>query len=318
MPGGFTVGKDDGGSSRARSAKQILQGFGSAMVRFAYKRGYRLLGRNSVKQHPAVRALTNRLVPLLRRPTANVLGHTMVLDPNDSLRLSIVGVFEPFETSLVERLVRPGDVFVDVGAHIGYYTLLAARGVGERGRVVALEPHPKLFDLLEHNVNRNGYNGRVELHRAAAAAAQGEATLHISLTNSGDHSLVASRGHGGITVDQVTLDAIVPGVAHVLKIDVQGAEPLVLAGAEGLIARSPDLLLLTEVCDDMLEEAAASGRDYLRSLEACGFELFLLDEPNEVLVRWTGQATPFVNVLGVRDRSRLRDLPIALSLAAAR
>src|SRR5437867_3185244 len=91
---------------------------------------------------------------------ALVRGHWMHLDPTDSVvspTLRHFGVFEPFETQLVQQMVRPGDVVLDVGANIGYYTLIFAELVGEQGHVYAFEPDPRNFAFLAKNVHSNRY-----------------------------------------------------------------------------------------------------------------------------------------------------------------
>ena len=79
-----------------------------------------------------------------------------------SRRIREHGVWEPYETSLVLRLLQPGDVFVDVGANIGYFSVLAASLVGDAGKVFAFEPDPDNFQLLCANAELNGLD---ELNR---------------------------------------------------------------------------------------------------------------------------------------------------------
>ena len=119
------------------------------------------------------------------------------------------GCFEPFQTELVVNEVRPGDVAIDLGAHIGYYTLLLARLVGPTGRVLAFEPDPDNFALLSRNVEMNGY-ANVELFNAAASDRPGRSPLFRSPDNAGDHRLHESPGQRrpGVEVEVVAVDEI--------------------------------------------------------------------------------------------------------------
>ena len=98
-----------------------------------------------------------------------VHGHRMLLDRYDTLDLRRQGIFEPLATALLPLLVGDGDMVIDVGANIGYYTLLCARLVGKRGLVYAFEPEPQAFALLEQNVALNGYRNVVARRQALFA-----------------------------------------------------------------------------------------------------------------------------------------------------
>ena len=93
----------------------------------------------------ALRLLEKTIRANLITDFAEVMGHQMYLDPKDTLDLSINGVYEPFETSLVLDEVREGEVVLDIGAHIGYYTLIFAKLVGPLGKVFAFEPELENF-----------------------------------------------------------------------------------------------------------------------------------------------------------------------------
>ena len=91
-------------------------------------------------------------------------GLTMYLNPRDRVitpSMLAYGTWEPVETSLLLDNLRPGDTVIDVGANVGYYTLLAARKVGPRGKVVAFEPDPESFSFLKRNVKANGFTNVV-------------------------------------------------------------------------------------------------------------------------------------------------------------
>lgn len=218
------------------------------------------------------------------RSFAWVGSHRMRLDPDDtvvSVRLRQDGWFEPFETLLVQRLVSPGDTVVDVGANIGYYTLQFARLVGATGRVVAFEPDPHNFALLEENVWQNGYRN-VTLVRAAVAARSGGVRLHLNAANRGDHRIYASDpGRPAIDVEAVALDeyfADHAGRLDLVKIDVQGAETGVFAGMRRLVAEHRVARVLSEFWPRGLKVAGGDAAGFLDERRREGFEASVIDE----------------------------------------
>ena len=141
---------------------------------------------------------------------------------------------------LLRATLRPGATFVDVGANIGFHTVLAAQLVGPAGRVVAIEPSPWALDLLRANLWRSGAAATVL--PAAAAEASGKVRLAAAPDH---HSGARLAEHGEIEVEAARLDDLIPDlVVDVLKVDVGGAEPLVLRGASELVERSPRRALL--------------------------------------------------------------------------
>ena len=103
---------------------------------------------------------------------AIVRGRVMHLDPSDTGVTPLLfyrGMMDPLETQLVQELVRSGDTVIDIGANVGYYTLLFSELVGETGRVIAFEPDPNNFALLERNVLGNGCRNVTLVPKAVAA-----------------------------------------------------------------------------------------------------------------------------------------------------
>ncbi len=212
---------------------------------------------------------------------AMVGGHFMRLDPQDSLSLAANGAYEPFETELLTSLIRPGHVVVDIGANIGYYTLVFARAVGPAGHVVAFEPDPDNFRLLAHNLRSNGYRN-VTLVPSAVSDRAGSASLFLSAENKGDHRLYDSHdGRQSRTVSTVTVDEVLArcdGPIDLVKMDIQGAEAKALEGMRRTLERHPDASLATEFWPIGLARAGSTARDYLASLEAIGWRMLHIDE----------------------------------------
>jgi FkbM family methyltransferase len=207
----------------------------------------------------------------------NAYGSLLKLDPADSLFLGSHD-YEIYETRLALGLARPGDVAVDVGAMIGYYTLIFANRVGSTGRVYAFEPDPDNFGLLEENVRMNGYD-HVTCRQAIVGDHTGRASLFPAPEQyKGDARAYATDGRPSIEVDVVRLDDVVDEPVDLAKIDVQGYEGHVLAGMHALIERSPQLTMLLEYCPLLLTEAGSDPGQVLTDLRAHGFVLFEMDE----------------------------------------
>ncbi len=210
-----------------------------------------------------------------------VNGMPMWVDTRDRViatRLLGEGVWEPAETAAFLARVHEGMCVFDVGANIGYYTLLAARAVGPSGAVYAFEPEPRNFELLARNVAENGFTN-VRLFNAAVSSRAGSARLHLDDANFGAHAFEAAsvRTSSGRSVDveAVTLDGFAreargfaPGV--LLKVDVQGAEALVVAGGRELLAL-PGVAMFLELWPVALERAQADPAGLLAELERLGF-----------------------------------------------
>jgi FkbM family methyltransferase len=192
------------------------------------------------------------------------------------------GEYEPNLTAFVREHLRPGDVFVDVGANVGYFSLLAARLVGEAGSVVAVEAAPSTFAALEANLARNG---AVNVRAVDAAAFDRETTLPIyhipSEENTGGASVVHDVGPQEALVRAAPLAALLGDAeiarARLIKIDVEGAEVAALRGLLPVIDRLPrDAQLIVETLRANVAEVQAI-------LEPRGYAAHVLANPSSPL-----------------------------------
>ncbi|MGI8684827.1 MAG: FkbM family methyltransferase [Acidimicrobiales bacterium] len=170
------------------------------------------------------------------------------------------GRWEVEESDQLRAFLKPGMTFVDVGAHVGYMTLLGARAVGPSGRVIAVEASPANVELLRANVAANGATN-VEIVSAAASDRTGTVTLSLSPWNTGDNRAYLVPEMERIEVPAVRLDDVVPADAHVdvVKLDTQGTDHRAVRGMEATLARCRPVLLaefwpptITELGDDPL------------------------------------------------------------------
>ena len=146
-----------------------------------------------------------------------------------------MGKYEEETTRLLRRLTGPGMTVLDVGAHIGYYTLLAARQAGPEGKVYAFEPELENHALLLENIELNGYQNVVPV-KMAVSDRTGTADLILTALDSGRHSMYhhGLPEQGSLAVETTTLDAFVESLdwprIDLVKIDVEGAELSRLGG----------------------------------------------------------------------------------------
>ncbi|WP_198374098.1 FkbM family methyltransferase [Neoroseomonas rubea] len=192
-------------------------------------------------------------------------------------RLFHFGVWEPNITAVIMDTLRPGDVFCDVGANIGYYTVLASRLVGPGGHVVAVEPSPAALRVLRDNIALNGLTN-VRVVPAAVAAERGRLALYApSFGNAGTTSTVARDGRSlQAEVDALRLAQILTrdelARLRLVKIDVEGGEGAVLASIlQDLAAFSFGTDVLAELSVDAALPGAADANDLVARFNAAGF-----------------------------------------------
>jgi FkbM family methyltransferase len=203
---------------------------------------------------------------------------------SDSIGFSIVaggGIFDPCVTEALHRLIDPGDVVVDVGANVGYMTSLATVRAGPQGKVLAFEPHPRVYELLERNAARwrtaSGLDN-VQLRRLALSDREGEGTLVAGPSFEANMGLAAlgtdgpaTAGSDSIPVQLARLDQIAGGgQLGLLKVDVEGHEADVLRGANGLLSGGAVRDIVFEDHDPYPSEATAI-------VEEAGYRLISLD-----------------------------------------
>ena len=197
------------------------------------------------------------------------------------------GVFEPNLTAFLSERLRPGDTFVDVGANVGYFTLLASKLVGDSGRVVAIEASPATFAALNENIVRNE---ACNVRTANVAAYDCETTLPIyhlpdeEFTSGA--SVVRAIGPQEAAIPARPLPSIMTETerasARVIKIDVEGAEERVV---EGLLGATHSLREDVEIVVEVLPE---SYRSVIAKLGECGFVASVLKNPLDPLADAAG------------------------------
>lgn len=167
------------------------------------------------------------------------------------------GMWEPNVDAFLRARLRPGDIFIDVGANIGYFTLLGAKLVGPQGRVVAVEASTSVVEHLRANITRNHFEDRVRIVHAAASDCEGTVSLYAGQEgNIGSASIVRLKGKLSEQVQAAPLEKLLTTreieFVRVIKIDVEGAESLVFKGMQPLLSRlRPDAEIVMEVTPEL-------------------------------------------------------------------
>jgi FkbM family methyltransferase len=205
----------------------------------------------------------------------------LLLDLSDHvIGLNILrGSYERDEIRFVRSLLDPGDVAIDAGAHIGFFTIQMAAMVGSEGRVYAFEPFEANASLLEQSVVENQFRDRVVFRRAAVGAASGTATLTfpVETLNSGGAYLLRPgtaplAGNRKTEVPVVALDTLeLRRPVRFIKMDVEGAEPLVVRGAQRILKEDRPVIL-SELHPTQLDRASGvTGDEFLAQMKTLGY-----------------------------------------------
>lgn len=210
-------------------------------------------------------------------------------DRHVSRRIREEGIWEPYETSLLLSMLKPGQVFVDIGANIGYFTLLAASLVGDKGKVFAFEPGSENYRLLAASARLNGLSSRIEAIDAGLAAEPGEAQLFLSEDNLGDHQIFATDEDRACVHIRLLngSEYLLPRTNRVdlLKIDTQGSEYGVIQGLMSLLQSLEQLpRIIIELTPLSLRQCGASGRQLIELLATLHQPLWIIDHVEHRLV----------------------------------
>lgn len=199
----------------------------------------------------------------------------------------LANAYEPVVTGMVEQILKPGDIFVDVGANLGYFTLLAAPIVGDEGHVYAVEPNDLNVKLLESSIRANGFEN-VSVMQVAAAERIETLLLHSTIGNGTTSAMREHELFTGTSIPGIPLDIMLSGRKKpitLIKIDVEGFEYRALRGAEAVMSQDRPHIIF---------EFSAGG------IDGIGGEQFL---------RWLAdRGYRFSNLSSAADKDRIDEI----------
>lgn len=231
--------------------------------------------------------------------------------------LSNSQLYEPETSQLVERVLKGGDCFVDIGAHIGYFSLLAAKIVGDHGTVLSFEPEKKNYDQLRQHIAMNDLTN-IKTFNIALSSEDKESELFVNSDNDGGHALWdvskhpfnkdSRHAHVKQAVTIATLDSIIQSESidriHLIKIDTEGTEHNILLGAFNTIKRCKVPYIVCEINRFGLEQMDTDEGQLREFMKNLGYETYLIRKEEPKLVRLSPQdrveTTYVFNVLFVK------------------
>jgi FkbM family methyltransferase len=218
------------------------------------------------------------------------------------LGIFLNGEYEPNTTNLFLKTISKGDLVLDIGANIGLYTLLAARIVGQNGKVYAFEPDPKNYDLLLKNIKINGYKNVVPIQKAVSDRNEirklflRENTTMNSLSN----NLEDNCPTGFINVETITVDNFFenksPANLKLIKMDIEGAEMLALLGMSRIIETNKNLSIITEFNPTFIKKLGYSSKEFIKKIHDYGFKINVIDSNKLYLSDLINNENPELNV----------------------
>lgn len=222
-----------------------------------------------------------------------IQGNKMYVNSQDKVivpQLLTQGVWEKYETELLSSSVKRGDVILDIGANFGYFSIMAAKLVGNEGKVYAFEPEPDNYQLLIKNIKLNGYTNIIPIQKAVSNR-NGKLKLYLDKINWGGSSFsednILPQKEGFIEVETTNLDdffqnEVKDSRVSFIKLDVEGAEGLVLEGADKILQNN-DLKILMEFWPYGLRNLGTDPYKLLKNLHEYGLKIQLIDEKNETV-----------------------------------
>jgi FkbM family methyltransferase len=230
-----------------------------------------MLNNQILRELNYLRFKVTREIASLMVPKGPILinnSFSMYTDHYDASGLALNRTYEPEQTALIKKNVKKESIALDIGANIGYYSLLFATICK---KVYAFEPERENYELLKRNIDLNHFGDRITTERKALSDHEGKLTLNLDRYNFGGHSIIAPRHlEGTETVSGVRLDDYFKNKEKpdYIKIDVEGYEKTVIRGGKQIF-RNAKLILF----EDNSREAALE-------LKAMGFSVHVLSQGN--------------------------------------
>ncbi len=222
------------------------------------------------------------------------------------------------ETRIFRELITPGMVVIDVGANIGYFSLLASTLVGADGRVHAFEPDPVNCGLLRKNVRMNRASN-IKVIEAALSNSDAPVPLFLNSDNKGDHRIWETSGESRkkITVNATTLDRYLRETKTVptfIKIDVQGAEGQVLDGMKEILSKTTPTYLILEFWPEALRKCQTDPQRLIHQIADAGFTIRVVADDlllgKNVIIKETFSSTNAQALIDLADAAPYQQIDL--------
>jgi len=265
-----------------------------------FKFVYNVFKKTLLKKIPGMATLANNIFRMVW-PSVNIIevqGSKMFIDVNEKnpgLRQTFQAyamnrIHEETTTNIFRKIIKPSNIFLDLGANIGYFSLLAAKLAGENGKIFSFEPEPKNFYYLQKNIEANNYKNIYPFQKAVSDK-NGTTELFICEYDSGHHTIKQYEGveiysHGRptekkpIKIETISLDKFLEDkVNHVdvIKIDIEGAEVLAVGGMKNILNKNRNIKILMEFFPLFIKKMGDSPEKLIKTLmDELGFNIFVI------------------------------------------
>jgi FkbM family methyltransferase len=257
----------------------------SALI-FVYIRLTRLLSGSGLYRFAVLKRINKLLLRRLKSKKVFVNGGVLHLDRNDSLNLSIYSTFEPFETEFFRNNIKPSATILDVGANIGYYTLLFSKLAGNDGKVIAFEPDRENFVTLSKNISSNKLQNVVAVE-AAVTNSNGSIRLYHSKDKGDQRIYDSGDGRKYYDVKAFALDDYLRKSDELeidwVKIDIQGAEGYAIEGMKNVIKSNKGIRIICEFWPMGIERSGYGVNKFFDLIDELQLEYRELNESKQVI-----------------------------------
>lgn len=247
------------------------------------------LSGTNISRNPIARKFINIMNSKLKLEYVLIDGKKLFLDESDSLFLSLSS-HETMQVSLSKKEIKKGDVVLDIGAHIGYYTILFSELVGPEGKVYSFEPHPKNFHLLKKTVETNNLKN-VEIFQNIVSDKNGSVDFYLSKLDSiGNRMYNSDEADSKIEINSITIDEFLKNrdkKIDFIKMDIQGAEVLAIEGMKNTLTNNSNIKIIQEWWPSAIEKYGKTADSHLIFLEKLGFYFYVVDERYNELTKIT-------------------------------
>lgn len=233
---------------------------------------------------PILKSIINHFIKIATPDIVDIGDGKLIFNKEDPVMTGWVsfGSFEPETVKLFRQSLKKDMVIVDIGANIGYYSVIASNRVGPNGKVFAYEPDNDNFAFLNKNIEINKLTNTIPIMTALSDSI-GERDLYIGDKKCTTHAFSDNMGTGVKKIVHTdTLDNSLQKygspIVDIIKIDIEGAEILAIEGMKNTIAKSHNLILFTEFYPKAMRRLGKRPVEYLKRLHSLGFSLYVINE----------------------------------------